>query len=93
MTEEEREDINPILCAEGLRSILSKYPLTIKESAVVFGAISLLYDCHADEWSVKPITKYDSFLWFDNQSHKRTQKTPEVDQTSDCGRHPFDCGW
>lgn len=66
MTEKEREDINPILCAEGLRSILAKYPLTIKESAVVYGAVSLLYDCHADEWNSKPITKYDDFLSWDN---------------------------
>ena len=62
MTEKEREAIDPILCAEGLRAIMVKYPLTIRELAVIHGAVSLLYDCHADEWYQRPTTKYDDFF-------------------------------
>ena len=46
MTEEERNAIDPELCAEGLRYILQKYYLQLDycEKGVIVGAISLLRD-------------------------------------------------
>lgn len=46
MTKEERNEINPELCAEGLRYILHKYTFLFDycETAVVVGAIALLRD-------------------------------------------------
>lgn len=65
MTEKERREINPTLCAEGLRCMLVKYPcFTMKEKAIMYGAISLLYNCHVDEWINKPTNEYDNFLLF-----------------------------
>ena len=44
MTEEEREAIDPELCAEGLRYILQRYnyQLDFAETAVIVGAIALM---------------------------------------------------
>lgn len=63
MTEQERNEINPELCAEGLRYILHNYnfQLDFAEKAALVGAIMLLRDKndnwylqHADEgWKKK----------------------------------------
>ena len=45
MTEKERKEIDPELCAEGLRYILQKYNhFDYAETAVMVGAIILLRD-------------------------------------------------
>ena len=44
MTEEERKEINPDLCAEGLRYILQNYRFDFAETAVLVGAITLLHN-------------------------------------------------
>lgn len=68
MTDEEREEIDPELCAEGLRYILQHkgYGFDYAEVAVVVGAIALLRDkdndddypyLHSDEeWKRRVIT-------------------------------------
>lgn len=63
MTEEERKEIDPNLCAEGLHRILKNksYLFSWKETAILYGAISLLYDCHYEEWLNKPTEEYDSW--------------------------------
>lgn len=63
MTEEERKKINPKLCAEGLHRFLINYHnlLDYKETAVFYGAISLLYDCGSDEWLSKTTKEYDEW--------------------------------
>ena len=63
MTEKERKDINPKLCAEGLHRFLINYSnlLEYKETAVFYGAISLLYDCKSDEWLKKSTEEYDTW--------------------------------
>lgn len=60
MTDEERKAIDPELCAEGLRFILSSYAywFDYAETAVMVGAIALLrdksddfpYQMADDEW-------------------------------------------
>ena len=60
MKKKEREKINPKLCAEGLHRFLINYyqMLELKEKAVFFGAITLLYDCGSDEWLSKSTEEY-----------------------------------
>ena len=72
MTEEERNAIDPGLCAEGLRYILHKYTgqLDFCETAVIVGAILLLRDKRddypyqvADEaWKGKIITQQPEII-------------------------------
>jgi len=67
MTEKERQEIDQELCAEGLHRFLKQYgrQLDHKETAVFYGAISLLYDCHSDEWLSKSTERYDTWNPFD----------------------------
>lgn len=63
LTDEEREKIDPVLCAEGLRAIAVKYnnPLTYPEMSCLWGAISLLYGCPSEEWLLFRPEKYKEF--------------------------------
>ena len=67
MKKKEREKINPKLCAEGLHRFLINYShmLELKEKAVFFGAITLLYDCGSDEWLSKSTEEYDAWNPFE----------------------------
>ena len=67
MTKEERKEIDPELCAEGLHKFLERYgnQLEYKELAIFYGAISLLYDCHANQWLERTTEKYDAWNPYD----------------------------
>lgn len=68
MTQEERNAINPELCAEGLHQFLKEncHCMNFKQLAVFHGAISLLYDCHPEEWYGKGTKTYCSWWPFDD---------------------------
>ncbi len=63
LTDKERQEIDPELCAEGLHRFLMNHnrALSFKELAVFYGTISLLYNCHADGWLDKSTNKYDAW--------------------------------
>ena len=64
---EDKNEIDKELCAEGLHRMLLKYTqiFSLKEKAVMYGAISLLYELFSDEWHVKSTKRYDNWNPFE----------------------------
>lgn len=72
MTQVERDAINSDLCAQGLQAMLKKYGMNFsyKEISILFGAISLLYDCPYDEWVFKSTDGYEKWDPFSDPKPK-----------------------